>query len=85
MDFAKYVSFLEEEALYFARSDLLGDNFEGSTSQVTLEIRREHFAKAVPKEEVERLLIQVSREAEYWRQWTYVNCRHINENESAAM
>jgi hypothetical protein len=33
MDFTKFVSMLENSALYFCRSDLLGDPFEGSFSK----------------------------------------------------
>ena len=92
MDFAKYVSLLEEEALYFARSDLLGDPFEGSTSQPTLELRRKHFESSslfrddtLSENKVKHQIAQVAQEGEFWRDWTFINCWHMNEHESAAM
>ena len=36
MDFAKFVSLLDSQALYFARASLLEDKFEGSVSHATL-------------------------------------------------
>jgi hypothetical protein len=40
MDFTKYVSMLEHGGLYLRRSDLLGDPFEGSVSQLNLQAER---------------------------------------------
>ena len=41
MDLAKFVSMLQSNALYFTRSDVLEDIFEGSVSAATLEKRRQ--------------------------------------------
>ena len=39
MDFTKLVSLLEKRALFFCRSDKLGDPFEGSYSQANIKLR----------------------------------------------
>ncbi len=41
IDLAKFVDLLKESALYFARSDKLGDAFEGSMTQANLRSRRD--------------------------------------------
>lgn len=45
MDLAKFLSMLQDEALHFARADIMSDEFEGSTSKATVDhwraIRRE--------------------------------------------
>ena len=41
MDLAKFVSMLEEQALHFARADLMWDDFEGSLSVPSLDFERE--------------------------------------------
>jgi hypothetical protein len=40
MDLTKFLSMLEAEALYFARADVMADEFEGSVSLPTLEYRQ---------------------------------------------
>ena len=39
LDFTKFVSLLDKQALYFARSDKLGDPFEGSYPKMTVKAR----------------------------------------------
>lgn len=82
MDFPKYVSLLEQSALYLSRSDLLGDSFEGSLSPLNTVVRtvqalsegRASDAFTMPPEVRQRM-----------RQMIYVNCWHANEHESVAM
>ena len=38
MDFTKFVSLLDRQALFFARSDKLGDPFEGSFPRGNLKV-----------------------------------------------
>jgi hypothetical protein len=80
MDFTKYVSLLDTSSLYFARSDKLGDPFEGSTPRANLRLRPEIYAGIAPD-----TTQQLSAFAEWVRQWTYINSWHMNEHESAAM
>lgn len=77
MDFTKFVSLLESQALFFCRSDLLGDPFEGSISAVTPPAFPQNF-KDGPLT-VHRIdLRQIAR-------MMYVNCWHGGEFESEAM
>ena len=85
MDFAKYVSFLESSALWFSRSDQFDDRFEGSTPQSELEQRRIHAESMENPQLQQRLYEHEAAVNQERRQWIYVNCWHMNENESAAM
>ena len=40
LDFTKFVSLLQRKALFFCRSDRLGDSFEGSFSKANVENRK---------------------------------------------
>ena len=105
MDFAKYVSMLETNALWFTRSDKLGasfedklgDPFEGTIAGATRERNRrlhkwvasKKFGSLPTNDErdshVEASIERDLRSNEWDRNWTYVNCWHMNEYESAAM
>lgn len=84
MDFAKYVSLISSGSLFFSRADRLTDPFEGSFSQANLELRPTVYS-AIPADQQESLFSQMSTFSKWARQWTYVNCWHLNEHESAAM
>jgi len=90
IDLAKYLDLLETKQLYFARADLLGDPFEGSLPRQNSEWRTKQG------EEVARKLISHGGrdpELRTWmrtkllsdREWTFINCWHVNQHESAAM
>ncbi len=82
MDFTKYVALLESRALFFARADLLGDPFEGSISKANMALRPEIYKEAaIPQ----KIWDQLSSFNERIRYWTFVNCWHMNQHESAAM
>jgi hypothetical protein len=98
IDFTKYVSLLDTKSLYFARVDRLDDKFEGSvpnsfypsTSPETIELMKEYFPDSYQsyikesgnelKQNKKASTINMAR-----RRWTFVNCWHMNEVESAAM
>lgn len=88
MDFTKFVAMLETRALFFARSDKLGDPFEGSSSRGNA-----LFRPIIYKEMYEKLTAETLEEmssgrsdiAKWLRQWTFINCWHMNATESAAM
>lgn len=82
MDFTKFVSLLETEALFLSRVDKFEDPYEGATSHANAQIRL-HLYKdnGIPEE----ALHQMSKFMEWTRLWTYVNCWHMNNSESAAM
>ena len=81
MDFTKFVAMLEEQGVYFARADLLGDNFEGSFS-----LANERFLESLSPDNV--LPDRSQQRRDYFRRirlQTHVSCWHMNEHESAAM
>jgi hypothetical protein len=96
MDFTKYVSMLDSSSLFFARADLLGDSFEGSSPHANIALRPtlhhnilQQISKANPAtdalEEIRQYLQFVSTSNELNRYTVYVNSWHMNEYESAAM
>lgn len=82
MDFTNFVSLLDLKALYFARSDLLGDPFEGAMPRDNF--RFFSLLHGTPPSFPEGLqeLSQVRRRL---RERVYINCWHMNERESFAM
>jgi hypothetical protein len=72
MDLPKFLTLLEDEALYFARSDTMVDKFEGAISPINLAMRRQRGEEE-----------DAFREA--FRRFTYLSCWHASEHESAAM
>jgi hypothetical protein len=88
MDFTKFVAMLETRALFFARSDKLGDPFEGSSSRGNSLLRpiiyKEMYEK-LPAQTLEKINSGQADFAKWQRQWTFINCWHMNATESAAM
>lgn len=74
MDFTKFVSLLDKKALFFSRTDKLGDPFEGSCPRKTVRVRDKKLGTTYAGEFFKLL-----------REFTVVNCWHINRHESAAM
>ncbi len=73
MDFTKFVHYLTCKALWFNRSDMFEDPFEGKYPlKNLLEIRGKEWGM------MEKLV-------NHERQFTYLNCWYISDNESAAM
>jgi hypothetical protein len=80
MDFAKFVALLDSSNLFFSRSDLLGDPFEGSISSVTAKFRASR--NEASSLGIEEHNIRISR---WYRQSIFVNCWHMSNHESVAM
>ncbi|HEY56554.1 MAG TPA: hypothetical protein G4N90_03860 [Dehalococcoidia bacterium] len=78
MDFTKFVSLLDKQALFFCRADKLGDPFEGSYPKINVSRRAEIFRDIMPPEDLSKVYKQT-------REFTAVNCWHMNRYESAAM
>jgi hypothetical protein len=80
MSLAKLVSLLDKRCLYFARSDQLGDPFEGSWARNQ---PMRDYPSAGTKSEVaaERRRLDWNQR----RESTAINCWHLGESESAAM
>jgi Protein of unknown function (DUF2971) len=93
MSLAKFVWLLQRSALFFSRSDLMGDPFEGHYSKVTAASEEAFVAAQMTDplfaswgEEVHRrnfrkILYDVPQE----RVNLFVNCWHMNDYESLAM
>ncbi|HVY05178.1 MAG TPA: hypothetical protein VHB46_04305 [Burkholderiales bacterium] len=83
MDFSKYVDLISTREMFFCRSDLLGDPFEGSSTE-------KHHERRI--EEIRRQANDFQREVTMYviagmdyRKYVYVNCWHMSEYESAAL
>jgi hypothetical protein len=81
MDLSKYVSLLENAALFFPRVDSMDDPYEGATSHANKCMRSAVYNGSIPPS------VFAARTAHLlWeRQWTFINCWHMNEHESDAM
>lgn len=83
LDFAKFVSILENGGLFFPRADRLGDFFEGSFTPANLKELAETVRDWNPEDRT--LLNRFLKSYEDNRQWIMISCWHINEDESATM
>jgi hypothetical protein len=81
MDLSKYLSLLDSSALFFSRADYLRDPYEGATSHANRIIRPTVYQDSIPHSAFEA----VSSLQQWARQWTFINCWHMNESESDAM
>ena len=82
LDLTKFLSLIENEALYFCRSDMLDDPFEGTVPLKSLELINEFFKDFENKEEA---ALTMKRLINFSRKLTLVNCWHINNSQSDAM
>jgi hypothetical protein len=87
MDFTKLIWMLENKSLYFPRADRLNDPFEGTVPQANVQCEEIWDAKL--SEMCGKQVKGVHRAARevlhLLRNYTYVNCWHMNEYESEAM
>ena len=81
LDFTKFVSLMDKNALFFVRADKLGDPFEGSYSRMNIKVRPELYRDQIPEHAL-RQMADFIRES---RRFTLVNCWHWSTYESAAM
>ena len=83
MDFAKFVSMINSQSIYFCRADLLGEPFEGSLPGQWNETDLRN-----DPEWIFRASTEYGGMPSRWRAartWIYVSCWHRNDSESAAM
>ena len=81
MDFTKFVSLLEKQALFFARADKLEDPFEGSVPKLNAELRPLLF-EVTSTEDAFHAFTQFTKNLP---RWMLINCWHENAHESEAM
>ena len=90
MDFAKFVSTLENKGLFFPRVSCLEDKHEGSHPYGNIDFYKEMYKKIKeinPEmykslQELDKILSVTGKIA---TDWTYINSWHINKSESVAM
>ncbi|MCM1566348.1 MAG: hypothetical protein NC238_10445 [Dehalobacter sp.] len=80
IDFTKFVSLLDRQALYFNRADKFPDKFEGSFSKANIDQRLIVY-KGVPIASSTNILKLLQK----FRKMIAINCWHLSEFESAAM
>lgn len=82
MDFTKFIDLLDKSALFFSRADKLGDPFEGSHGKAYVAKMRSSLPDSSDIAEALKILSSVYRKN---AKFTFLNCWHVNEHESAAM
>lgn len=92
LKFKHFPNLVEKHVLYFARSDLLGEKFEGSITPPELDLRKKYvkhrvnlFKPFLPELTEEELLRRQSRTTRELNKGVYVNCWHMNDNENNLM
>jgi hypothetical protein len=88
MDMPKFLSMLDREALYLCRADLLGDKFEGSVTQATLDQRawiRQNNPTRMSQHAIETWAEHQPEPRKFLRKHVFVNCWHMGAHESMAM
>ncbi|MCP1124519.1 hypothetical protein NKR74_14605 [Bacillus sp. 3103sda1] len=82
MDFAKFVSLLNEQSLFFTRIDKFEDRFEGSFSVANEQLRPAVYGGNPPSQAMYYATEKIFNET---KPFIIANCWHINPHESAAM
>lgn len=82
MDITRFLSLLEDEALYFARADQMSDKWEGATGTYNdlMRSRPEYYGQAG-----EAVAVALRRHRNAFLEQTFMSCWHENSAESAAM
>ena len=85
MDFTKFVYLVDKNSLYFARVDKFEDAWEGAITKPMSQLRNNWVNRLHPyiSNQFKKSFNLKKKPMAY--QFTYLNCWHINEYESAAM
>lgn len=83
MDFTKFMSMLDSDALFFPRADHLSDVWEGADTSENS--RQRPTLGAGDGETIAEMMDGMSRFHRSLRQHTFISCWHLNDVESAAM
>ena len=89
LDLSKYINMLVTNGLWFSRSDLLGDSFEGSTT-LKSKIQSEEFFYSLLSdgknlEKVNKVIAHMSKVINFNRTHMFINSWHMSDHESEAM
>ena len=90
MEFSKFAFLLCKRALWFARSDLLGDEHEGSLPSGNIKNRNEKWKGEIEERnsvtsEAPSILERMKHGSKLMRENVFVNCWSMNDCESYAM
>nr|WP_320051216.1 hypothetical protein [uncultured Desulfuromonas sp.] len=88
MDLPKFMSLLENEALYFCRADLFLDPFEGSITKPSVEFREKVWRESMPgisQTSLDNFQKFHKFRLKEERKNFFINCWHMNDHESMAM
>lgn len=90
MDLTKYLHILDSSSLFFCRGDKIGDKFEGSMPKkdiIGIRNRIKSMGKEpkLPNEIIEKMIVDDVKLRKNLRKDTFINCWHMNENESMSM
>lgn len=85
MDFTKFMYLLNDSSLYLCRADLFEDKFEGSITKKNLEERNEKFQNYHHQDPNMIATNFLSTYCKDLREFTFINCWHLNNYQSAAM
>ena len=86
MDFIKFVSILEEQALFFTRADKLGDPFEGAWPNPSREAIQKFSQQFTYLNHHRDTALQAALNyIKMLPRFTFINCWHKSDHESAAM
>ena len=80
IDLSKFVAFLQDRALYFARTDKLVDPFEGSLPKKNREILREQLTRDLGSSQAEIYLRSLAVTNRSFRTIMNISCWHANEH-----
>lgn len=83
MDFYKLMYILSYKKLFLTRSDIFKDPWEGVYSQATF--KQEHNNNILDFALNDEEFVKSKIDTKFLKNWTYINCWHMNEFESAAM
>lgn len=83
MDFTKFVDLLSTQEMFFCRSDLLGDPFEGSCPVKHHERRFDEIQRTAKDFQKEIMMFHLT--AVEYTKYVHINCWHMSDCESAAL
>jgi hypothetical protein len=76
---------LDNEEIFFTRSDKFEDRFEGTYPKANIKMRPQRYQNIIKQEYQEKVFRTIDEFAKYMRRLMVINCWHMNEYESAAM
>ncbi|MGY5149908.1 MAG: DUF2971 domain-containing protein [Candidatus Nitrosopumilus sp. bin_68KS] len=84
MNFTKFVSMLDSNALYFCRSDLLGDSFEGTYTKFSFDKKKDTLKQLFLNKDnafFESAMKNDKMMHDLWKKSCFISCWHRNEYE----